>query len=139
MVTVTQDKITRFVSIKVEHMSPVFAQEFLSLIIKEANNLNRKKDIENSREALDYLKLELSKTSLLDIKNSINQLIEGQLETQMMASIYDEYSLIVLEPPFVPEKRSRPTRSLIVIFSTLVGGILSVIVVLIREFTSGKL
>lgn len=138
MLTVMQDKISGFVTIKVEHLSPVFAEEFLSLIIKEANNLNREKDIANSREALDYLKSELSQTSLVDIKKSINQLIEGQLETQMMASIYDEYSLIILEPPFIPEQRSRPTRSLIVIFSTLVGGILSVILVLIRHFNSVK-
>lgn len=138
MLTITQDKLTRFINIKFEHISPVFAKQFLSLIIKEANNLNREIDIDKSAKALNYLKLELSKTSLIEIKNSINQLIEAQLETQMMASIHEEYSLIILEPPFIPDKRSRPTRSLIVIFSTLAGGLFSVIFVLFRHYTFAK-
>lgn len=138
MLSIGQDKITGFVNIKFEHVSPVFAEQFLALVIKEANSLNRKKDISDSKAALEYLSKELSQTSKVDIKNSINLLIEGQLETQMMASIHDEYSLVILEPPFVPEKRSRPTRSLIVIISTLLGGIFSVILVLIRHFSSSK-
>jgi LPS O-antigen subunit length determinant protein (WzzB/FepE family) len=56
----------------------------------------------------------------------------------MMASIHEEYSLITLEPPFIPDKRSRPTRSLIVIFSTLIGGLIGIAWVLVRHFTSGK-
>ena len=138
MLSISQDKITGFVNIKFEHVSPVFAERFLALIIKEANSLNREKDIADSKAALEYLTKELYQTSKVDIKNSINLLIEGQLETQMMASIHEEYSLVILEPPFVPEKRSRPTRSLIVIISTLLGGIFSVILVLLRHFSSSK-
>jgi uncharacterized protein involved in exopolysaccharide biosynthesis len=138
MLFIGQDKITGLISIRVEHISPVFAKEFLTLIIKEANNLNRENDIDKSNKALSYLKIELSKTSLVEIKNSINQLIKAQLEKKMLASIHEEYTLMVLEPPFIPDKRSRPTRSMIVIFSTLLGGLLSVIFVLIRHFTSKK-
>lgn len=138
MLSISRDKITGFVSLKIEHISPVFAKEFLTLIIREANNLNRELDIENSNKALSYLKAELSQTSLLEIKKSINQLIESQLEIQMMASIHDEYSLMVLEPPFIPDVRSRPSRSIIVIFSTLIGGIFSVIFVLVRHFQSDR-
>ena len=75
---------------------------------------------------------------MLKIKKSINQLIEAQLETRMVASIYDEYSLISLEPPFIPEKKSGPIRSLIVTLSTLIGGILSLIIVLVRHYASDK-
>jgi len=138
MLYISQDVVTGFISLKIEHMSPVFAKELLALIINEANTLNREIDIDNSNKALSYLKVELAQTSLVEIKKSINQLIEGQLEIQMMASIHEEYSLITLEPPFIPDKRSRPSRAYIVIFCTLFGGMLSVILVLIRHFTSGK-
>jgi uncharacterized protein involved in exopolysaccharide biosynthesis len=138
MLSITQDRITGFIVIKIEHISPVFAKEFLELIIQEANNLNREIDIDKSSKALNYLKIELSQTSLVEIKNSISKLIEGQLETRMMASIHEEYSLITLEPPFIPDKRSRPTRSIIVIFCTLIGGLLGVAWVLVRHFTSSK-
>ncbi len=136
--SVTQDKKTQFINIKFEHISPVFAQEFLTIIIREANNLNREFDIEMSNKALNYLSTELSRTTLLEIKNSISELIQAQLETKMMASIYDEYSLVTLEPPFIPDRKSSPIRSLIVIFSTLVGGLLSVFYVLVRHYTVDK-
>ena len=56
----------------------------------------------------------------------------------MMASIYDDYVLIPLEPPFVPDKKSRPIRSLIVILSTLIAGMLSVIYVLFNHYFFSK-
>ena len=138
MLSISQDKKTGLISIKIEHISPIFAKDFLALVIKEANALNREIDIDSSSKALSYLKIELSQTSLVEIKKSINQLIEAQLETRMMASIYDEYSLISLEPPFIPEEKSRPGRSFMVILSTMLGGILSVIIVLIRHYSLGK-
>ena len=94
MLSISQDKKTGLVSINIEHISPIFAKDFLALLIKEANTLNQEVDIDSSTKALNYLKKELSQTSLVEIKKSINQLIEAQLETQMMANIHDEYSLI---------------------------------------------
>jgi LPS O-antigen subunit length determinant protein (WzzB/FepE family) len=134
MLSISQDKKTGLVSITIEHISPIFAKDFLALVIREANSLNREIDIDNSTKALSYLKTELSQTSLVEIKKSINQLIEAQLETRMMASVHDEYSLISLEPPFIPEEKSRPSRSLIVILATMLGGMLSVMSVLVRHY-----
>jgi hypothetical protein len=134
MLSIIKDKITGLISIKIEHVSPVFAHDFLSLIIQEANNLNREIDVETTTKALAYLKTELSQTPQVEIKRSISKLIENQLETKMMASIYDDYVLIPLEPPFVPDKKSGPVRSLIVIVSTLLAGIFSVMYVLIRHY-----
>lgn len=138
MLSIMKDKITGLISIKIEHVSPVFAHEFLSLIIQEANNLNREIDVATTTKALAYLKTELSQTPQVEIKKSISKLIENQLETKMMASIYDDYVLIALEPPFVPDKKSGPVRSLIVIVSTLLAGIFSVMYVLIRHYFSDR-
>ena len=138
MLSIVKDKLTGLISIKFEHISPVFANDFLSLIIQEANNLNREIDVDATTKALAYLKGELSQTPQIEIKKSISKLIENQLETRMMASIYDDYVLIPLEPPFVPDKKSRPIRSLIVILSTLIAGMLSVIYVLFNHYFFSK-
>ena len=108
--------------------------DFLTLIINEANNQNRQIDIEDSTKAINFLKGQFSRTSQSEIKESIGKLLEAQLETRMMASIYDDYVLITIEPPFIPEMKSGPIRSLIVIFSTLVGGMLSVMISLVRQY-----
>ena len=134
MITVMKDRMTGHVTIKIEHISPVFAYDFLSLVIKEANNVYREIDFDSATRALTYLNQELSSTSQLEIKKSISNLMENQLETKMMANIHDDYVLMTLEPPFIPEMKSGPIRSLIVILSTIAGGLLSVILVLFRRY-----
>ena len=134
ILSISKDKLTGFVSISIEHISPVFAKDFLALIITEANKVKRKKDIETSTKALTYLQNKLSQTQSIETKQSISNLINAQLETLMLANVNDEYSLSILEPPFVPEFKSKPSRAMICILSTLVGGILSIVLVLLRYF-----
>ena len=134
LMSISQDKLTGFISINVEHISPIFAKEFLELIIKEANALIRNRDIEESSKALKCLKSELSKTSFVEIQESINSLIEAQLETQMLTQINEDYILIEIEPPFIAEEKSKPSRSLICILGTILGGMLSMCIVLIRHY-----
>lgn len=138
MLSISQDKATGFISINIEHISPLFAKEFLELIIQESNELLRKKDMEESRQGIEYLTAELSKTRLIEIKESINALIEAQLETQMLAKIHQDYILIEIEPPFIPEKKSKPSRAFICILGTILGGMLSVLIVLIRHYSFVK-
>ncbi|MDG2296689.1 MAG: Wzz/FepE/Etk N-terminal domain-containing protein [Gammaproteobacteria bacterium] len=134
IMSISQDKVTNFISINVEHISPIFAKEFLDLIIREANVLLRKKDMEESKQALEYLTSELSKTPFVEIKESINSLIEAQLETQMMTQINEDYILIKIEPPFIPERKSKPNRSQTCILGTILGGMLSMCIVFIRHY-----
>jgi uncharacterized protein involved in exopolysaccharide biosynthesis len=134
LLSILQDKKTGFIRIHVEHISPVFASEFLQLVIREANTLLRNRDMKESDQALQYLKSELAKTSYVEIRESINSLIEAQLETQMLAKINEEYSLAIIDPPFIPENKSKPVRSIIVIVSTAFGGFFSVMLVLVRHF-----
>ena len=133
MLSIAQNKKTGFISISIEHLSPVFAKDFLELIIRESNELLRKKDMEESKQGLEYLTSELSKTPFVEIKESINALIAVQLEKQMLAKINQDYILIDIEPPFIPEQKSKPTRTYICILGTMLGGMLSVLIVLIRH------
>jgi uncharacterized protein involved in exopolysaccharide biosynthesis len=105
MMSISQDTRTGFISISTEHISPLFAKELLELIIRESNELLRKKDMEESKQGLEYLTSESSTTPFLEIKESINRLIETLLETKMLAQINQDYILIKIEPPFVPEKK----------------------------------
>jgi len=134
MLFISQDKTTGFISINIEHISPLFAKEFLELIIRESNELLRKKDMEESKQGLGYLTSELSKTPFVEIKESINALIEVQMETQMLAQIHQDYILMEIEPPFIPEKKSKPSRALIFVLGTMLGTMLSVLIVLIRHY-----
>ena len=124
-----------FITISVEHMSPVFAKEFLDLIIKETNELLRTKDLLESSDAIDFLTTELSKSSLITMKDAMNELVLSRLEMQMMAKISPEYVLKVVDPPYVPDMKFGPSRAIICISGTLVGGLLSIFIVLVRRYS----
>jgi hypothetical protein len=63
------------------------------------------------------------------------QLIEEQTKTIMLAEVSKEYVLKTIDPANAPEEKAKPKRALIVVLGTMLGGILSVLFVLIRYFT----
>ena len=138
IVKVELDDETNFLKIEVEHVSPNYAFNLLNLIINELNETSREKDLAESNRALEYLENQLSITQQKDIRNSINKLIEAQLETQMLANIRNEYFLKPLDMPYIPEIKSSPGRAIICIVITFIGLILSIVAVLIRNYVSFK-
>ncbi|MAD91845.1 MAG: LPS O-antigen length regulator [Gammaproteobacteria bacterium] len=138
-VSIFRDKKTNLITISVEHISPIFAKEFLELIINEANELLRNRDLQESSAAIAFLNTEIPKASLITMKDAINMLLQSQLQKQMLAKVNKEYFLKVIEPPFIPEVKSKPTRALICIYGTLLGGILAMLWVLMRHYISGSL
>lgn len=138
IISASKDKITGHIYISAEHVSPIFAKNLVELIIREANTLLRNQDLKESSDALEYLSQEINKTSLIEIKDSVNDLIKAQLETQMIAKISDDYILKTIEPPYVPERKSKPDRAIISIIGTLLGMILSIIFIYIRNLDSHR-
>jgi len=51
-----------------------------------------------------------------------------------MANINEDYILVEIDPPFVPEKAVSNSKMLIVIFSTILGSLFGATVVLTREY-----
>ena len=52
----------------------------------------------------------------------------------MMAKINEDYILVEIDPPFIPEKSLSNSKQLIVIFSTIFGSFLGGVIVLLREY-----
>ncbi len=130
---VSQDPKSKLINISFEHISPEFSYEFLSLLIEQINKITREKDAEKSINSINYLKNQLDKTDQSDIRQSINQLIEMQLKTLMLANIEKDYLFSTIDPPFIPLMKSSPSRALICILITLLGGLISILTVLIKH------
>jgi capsule polysaccharide export protein KpsE/RkpR len=134
MISVTQDYNNNLILISVEHLSPIFAKELLELIINEANELIRSKDLQTSSEAIMFLNNETPKATLISMRDAINELVQSQLETQMLSKVSKEYVFKVIEPPFIPEMKSKPDRALICILGTLLGLMSSLVLALVRHY-----
>jgi uncharacterized protein involved in exopolysaccharide biosynthesis len=138
ILVVSVDKRTGYITISIEHISPIFAKEFLDIIIDELNKVSREKDLKESQEALNFLKTEASKATLSPLNESISRLIESKLETQMMAQIHEDYLLRYIDSPFIPEKKSWPKRSNILVISVFVSFLSILFFFLLRFFYSRR-
>ena len=111
---ISRDKQSGFISISISHISPQFAEYFLTLIISQANEIARTDALDSSSKAINYLNTAALNTQVQEVRKSINSLIESQIETQMLASINDDFLLKVIDAPFIPEEKSNPQRILII-------------------------
>jgi uncharacterized protein involved in exopolysaccharide biosynthesis len=52
----------------------------------------------------------------------------------MVAEASTEYAFVTVSPAMVPEEKSQPKRALICILGSLLGGMLAVLLVLVRHY-----
>lgn len=134
LINITIDKKSGYLKIRFEHYSPEFSFSFINLLINELNLVARQKDINESEMAIEYLLNQLETVDASNVKNSIGQLIDSQIERLMLANVREDYLVSTIDAPFIPEENSYPSRPMIAILGTLMGGILVLFYVMTRYY-----
>jgi uncharacterized protein involved in exopolysaccharide biosynthesis len=133
-VSVTQDPITKFITLEVQHISPYFAYNLASAIIRELNNFTKLNDINESNKAINFLENRIKQTRESEVKFQINSLIISHLNRLMMADINENYLLEIVDPPYIPELRTSPKRSIICIMITVIGTLLTSFLIIVYHY-----
>ena len=131
---VNHDPKSGFVDLSIEFYSPKTAVQWLEWLIEDINEEMRQEDIAEAQASIDYLNDALAKVTNTSMQTSFYQLIEDQTKILMLANSNKEYILKTISPAMIPEKRSKPSRVIIVIAGGVIGGFISVLWVLIRFF-----
>ena len=132
--SISQEELTGLVYLSMKHKSPVVAQNWVDTIIYNINECMREIDKQDAQNSIDFLNESLKNTNSQSIKVVFAKLMESQMQTLMLASSNDAYVFKTINSPIVPEDKSSPSRALICILGTLLGGILSILIVLFRNF-----
>ena len=138
LISISQDKTTSLVIISIEFYSPEIAKNWLNWLVADVNNAMRDKDEKEAQASINYLTKQLEKTEVSAMETVFYQLIEEQTKNMMLTKVSAEYVLKTIDPAQVPEKKLGPERALIIVLGTMLGGILSVLIVLVRHFTKSK-
>ena len=133
-INISQDKKTGLVSLSVEHYSPYVAKRWVDLLVVAINQHMQAQDRKEALNSIEYLKSQINKTNIAEMRTIFYQLIEEQTKTLMLAEISEEYVFKTLSPSKVAEVKSKPKRALIVVLAVMLGGMLSIIWVLVRYF-----
>lgn len=131
---VNTDVDTGFVTISVKHQSPFIAKQWVELIVREVNAFYRLKDRSETERSINYLTQQLTKTSLSEIKQVIAAILKQETQKLTLIESNKYYVFEYIDPPSIMEHRSSPKRSSISIIGVFCGLILSLIIVIIKNF-----
>jgi uncharacterized protein involved in exopolysaccharide biosynthesis len=136
VLSVATDKETGMITLAIEYYSPEIATQWLSWLVADINSTMREQDKVEAQSSIEFLTKKLQETQLADMQTVFYQLIEEQTKTIMLAEVSKEYVLKTIDPANAPEEKAKPKRALIVVLGTMLGGMLSVLFVLIRYFSN---
>lgn len=131
--SVRQDLPTGLVIIAIEWTDPVLAAEWVNDIARRINAESRGRAIAETTKNLAYLDEQLQAASVVELQTAIARLIEAEIKKGMLARVREEFAFKIIDPGVVPEQRSRPHRSLIVLVSSFLGGTLAILLALLRN------
>ncbi|MEQ3621959.1 MAG: Wzz/FepE/Etk N-terminal domain-containing protein [Marinobacter sp.] len=137
--SLSEDKETGMLTVKLKSLSPPVAKEWADLLIKDINEHMRRQDVQEAEARIAYLEEKLNETNIAGMQQVFYQLIESETRTVMLANAQNEYVFKTVDPAVVPQEKSEPKRALIAVLATMLGGMLGVVIVFVRAFIrSGK-
>lgn len=138
MLKVEHDALTGFVTISISYYSPELAQSWLDSLIKALNEAIKTKDVSESKKNIQFLNKQLENTELASNKSILFELIEEQTKTLMFANVRDEYVFEVIDKPFLPTIKAKPSRAIIMIGFVVAVLFLTLCLELVREAVKRK-
>ncbi|MBU3004204.1 Wzz/FepE/Etk N-terminal domain-containing protein [Paraglaciecola arctica] len=136
LVNIEQSKDTGMVIISVEHVSPYVAKQWVDWLIQDINIEMKTRDKQEAEKSITFLQSQIDKTTIFEHKTLLFQLIEDQTKTLMFTEVRDEYVFKTIDPALETELKFKPKRVLIVVLAIILGGMLSIIMLLIRHFSA---
>lgn len=133
ILSISEDKNTKFVNISIQHQSPHVAKKWVNIIISNINESMRERDKKIASEYIEFLNETFQQTNLNHIKDAISKLLETQMQELMLASANKNYIYNIIEFPISPEKKSGPSRKLMILLGLIFGVFSSIVIVLLRK------
>ena len=122
------------ITLSVEHISPVIAQQWVNWLIEDINREVKQREVAEAIKSTQFLTEQLEKTKVSDIRSVLYNLVEEQTKTIMFANVRDEYVFKTIDPAIVPEEKFKPRRAVICIAGTFLGVVLSFFFLVLRFF-----
>ena len=121
-------------TLQVSWNDPNTASHLANTIVKQLNEQLRQKAIDDSNKKIDYLERELGKTSLIEMKNILYNLLSSEKQNCMLANVNVDFALEIIDPAIPPKFYEKPKRKLIIVFGFVLGIFLGFIYIFISEF-----
>ena len=119
--SVSSDLITGEIYTSTKHINPIVALQWNEAILAKINQITKEKQIKKSSSSIDYYKRQLNNETSLAVRSVLMSSMASELQTIATSNVTDEYSLEVIDPPFLPERSSEPNNAVISILGTILS------------------
>ena len=121
------------IEIGFKNINPYNAKKWTEWIISDLNSKIKEFEIKESKDTIEKYTSKEYQTSYKILNQTYNMFIESNIKNIMMASIED-YPLKIIDPPFLPDRKIKPRRSIISILGAIFGGGIVMYICLIKYF-----
>lgn len=129
--TVATDNKTGIITLMITWKDPRIAATWANGLVEMTNEYLRNKAIQESEQNIAYLTNEAAKTNIVEARQAIYTILQGEINKAMLARGSKEYAFRIIDPARPPEKQSSPIKSLWVVVGLFAGFFLSAFAVLI--------
>lgn len=128
---------TPFFLISVEHRDRDFALYLLETVYKEADELLAKRDRHKQARNHEYIKAQLEKTQLAEVRTTLLAVLMHQEQKAMLVNSEPPYTINILESPWVTAQPKEPHLATIIAKPTAVA--FALVLIALTLFVSFRL
>jgi uncharacterized protein involved in exopolysaccharide biosynthesis len=118
---VTENRTTGLVTMTIEWKDPNVAAQWAHDLVARTNDLLRSEAYDNARRNIDFIGKQLQATSIVEVRQTLNRLLEEQWNKLMLAQGETEYALRTIDPAVPPARPSNLPKSVVVLIWVLLG------------------
>ncbi len=132
-IEVNSDDKTGLVTVTIEWTDAALSAKWANSLIADLNRYLAKQAIDRSERNLKYLREELARTQVEEMRKALFDLIASEQKNAMLANTQRDFAFKVLDPAIEPIKKTKPKRSLLVILAAILAGFVGVLTAFIKE------
>lgn len=121
ILSIDHDRLDGFITLTLDHQSPVFAKIWLEKIISDLNNLVKSIETIEAKNSSEYLIEQLSGSDVYQLNTIFSAMLVEATETLMLSEISDQFALSYIDKPRIPQRKSKPSRAFVSIFLFVIG------------------
>lgn len=126
------------ITIVVEWHDATVAAKWANDYVAMANEIIRRRTLDESARNFDYLNAQLAKTNVVEMQKVLYSLIENETKTLMLANARQEYAFRVVDPAVAAERPARPKFALTLLLSVAFGLVVGVAIAYLMELLSAQ-